>query len=254
MASNEGDTNAMVPDTYKSQQAALLAATKGTFISTGAGGGIGAGFLSSFLSAPSALLYHSIYTFDPFFPGSLRHNLLRAPLHSHELVPLDLSSLADVRKFAASINERVKSGYIPPIRALVLIGGGIFNAKNQRNGVDFTSDGFEKSFQINYLANFLLVLLLLQSMDKTSARIIFISSISHNPAFPSTKGIYLPERRTNMLRKVEELAKGTDEIKVGEEWIAAMRRYGTSKLLMNMFMCVTSFLKCKSRGNIHLTI
>lgn len=42
-----------------------------------------------------------------------------------------------------------------------------------------SEDGYEMSFQVNYLSNFILILLLLQSMDKTNGRILIVGSWSH---------------------------------------------------------------------------
>ena len=210
---------------------------QGTIISTGCSGGLGSGFVKALLKTPYASIYHSVYTYDPSRPGTLPETLAAAPSHSHELIPLDLSLQSNIRSFAASINKRVAAGELPQVRALVLISGGIFNGdpNNGHHGQEFTADGLEKTFAVNYLSNFLLVLLLLPSMGP-GARIIFICSTSHNTAFKSSQGIYLPERRKDLFRNLEDLVKGRDEITPGEEWISAMRRYGTSKLLMCMFI------------------
>ncbi|KAF4488270.1 NADH-dependent flavin oxidoreductase nadA [Colletotrichum fructicola Nara gc5] len=72
--------------------------------------------------------------------------------HSYETMRLDQSSVASVRRVASDINERVAAGFMPPIQALVL-----------------TSDQSQT-------ANFLLCLLLLQSMDKNCGRIIAVRS------------------------------------------------------------------------------
>lgn len=42
-----------------------------------------------------------------------------------------------------------------------------------------SEDGYEMTWQVNYLANQLLVLMLLQSMDTTHGRIVIIGSWSH---------------------------------------------------------------------------
>lgn len=42
-----------------------------------------------------------------------------------------------------------------------------------------THDGYEMSWQVNYLSNLILVLMLLESMDKENGRIMIISSWSH---------------------------------------------------------------------------
>lgn len=42
-----------------------------------------------------------------------------------------------------------------------------------------SDDGYEMTWQVNFLANQLLTLLLLQSMDKKNGRILLIGSWSH---------------------------------------------------------------------------
>lgn len=42
-----------------------------------------------------------------------------------------------------------------------------------------SDDGFEMTWQVNFLANFVLSLLLLQSMDEREGRILIIGSWSH---------------------------------------------------------------------------
>jgi NAD(P)-dependent dehydrogenase (short-subunit alcohol dehydrogenase family) len=42
-----------------------------------------------------------------------------------------------------------------------------------------SDDGYEMTWQVNFLANQLLTLLLLQSMDKENGRILLIGSWSH---------------------------------------------------------------------------
>jgi len=135
-----------------------MSTTEGTIISTGCSGGLGTGFVNALLKTHYASTYHSVYTYDPSRPVTLPETLATAPLHSHELIPLDLSLQSNIRSFAASINQRVAAGKLPPIHALVLISGGIFNSdpNNGHHGQEFTADGLEKTFAINYLSNFLL--------------------------------------------------------------------------------------------------
>ena len=130
----------------------------GTVIVTGANGGLGNAFAQKLLSTA----YHGIFTVRAHTPqssGTLK-KILASTSMSHAIVPLDLGSLTAVRAFADDVNSKVSSGKIPKIRALVL------NAAQQTfHGVQYTSGGIETTFGINYLANFLLVLLLLKSVD-----------------------------------------------------------------------------------------
>jgi NAD(P)-dependent dehydrogenase (short-subunit alcohol dehydrogenase family) len=146
----------------------------------------------------------------------------------YEILSLDISTLASARAGAKAINERVGSGALPPIRTLIL------NAAIQHNqGQAFTNDGFESKFGVNYLSNFLLVLLLLQSMDKESERIVIISSQTHDPL--DTRNAHTKI----IFRDVDTLAKALIEDTKAGKWElsnAGMRRYGMIKTLIVMFM------------------
>lgn len=208
-------------------------ASKGTLLLTGANGGISTGFVSQFLKSPHASQYKGYYTVrDPTSAFTIR-NILESPnasSHEYEIAPLDMSTLESTRKGAAAINKRVAEGTLPPIRALVL------NAGVQDSKLDFTSDGIERVFAVNYLHQFLLVLLLLQSMDKEHGRIVLIGSTSAFPDWWPNKSNYKTEEQKLAFTNIDDVAKGKRVI--DNEFEAAQRRYGGSKVLMIMFMFV----------------
>jgi NAD(P)-dependent dehydrogenase (short-subunit alcohol dehydrogenase family) len=81
-------------------------------------------------------------------------------------VPLDLFSLSSVRRLPAALAAM----QIPPIGGLILNAGGI-NMKAK--SLEFTEDGFERTFQLNFLGHFLLANLLIkhyQTYDHIRAR------------------------------------------------------------------------------------
>jgi len=197
----------------------------GTVIVTGANGGLGSAFVQKLL--PTS--YHGIFTVRGLTAqssGTLKE-ILASTSMSHAIVPLDLGSLVAVRAFAEDINSQVSSGKIPKIRALVL------NAGLQTfHGVKYTGGGIETTFAVNYLANFLLVLLLLKSMDMERGRIVAVSSWSHDTSY------YMNTFVTDKLvfRDPEVMAHPDYEDKEGNYWPAGMRRYGLSKLCMLLFV------------------
>lgn len=161
-------------------------APKGTILVTGANGGLGSAIVSQIIKTPSlADEYHGLYTVRSAKSAQAVSAILARKSRpqqqqhpQHELVDLDLSSLASVRRTAGEINRRVKAGEIPPIRALIL------NAAWQEYTTGTrTGDGFDMAFQVNYLAHFLLTLLLLQSMDRRDGRIVVLGSWSHEYAY-----------------------------------------------------------------------
>jgi NAD(P)-dependent dehydrogenase (short-subunit alcohol dehydrogenase family) len=132
---------------------------------------------------------------------------------SVSFAPLDLFSLASVRRFP----ESLRSMDIPPVQGLILNAGGInMNAKS----VEFTEDGFERTLQLNFLGHFLLVNLLLPEISEP-ARIIFVSSDLHDPA-ATRMGRLTPPR----YGPVENLARAVGPAAN----LKPMARYATAKL------------------------
>ena len=198
-----------------------------TIILTGAGAGLGnaiAHQLVKLHNKPNCIL-----TVRPTQnESSEQYTSLKSAVASSDtkssIQQIELSTLAGVRSFAENINSRVASEELTPIKCLIL------NAAVQNSaGMKFSSDGFELQFQVNYLANFLLTLLLLQSMDKHAGRIVMVSSDSHDP--DSSFGMPHPQwAEPSLLAKPPQ---DSDEI---DPYTAGMRRYGQSKLWMVMFM------------------
>lgn len=156
-----------------------MGGSRGTILITGANGALGSAMVREIVASHSYRSYYGVYTVrDVLSASSLKASLAgddkNASQHSSEIISLDLSRLSSVREFAADINARVRSGSIPPIRAL------IHNAGYQENFTQTsTDDGFDMSFQVNYLSHFLLTLLLLGSMDREEGRILYIGSWTH---------------------------------------------------------------------------
>ena len=207
---------------------------KGSFIITGCNGGLGKAVVAEFLHSSNASSYKGQFAVrNPSTATSLQAVLAASPsAKDHEVTAMDLGNLSSVRKAAKEINDRVKSGEIRPIRALLL------NAALQHvSGQTYTDDGLESNFAVNYLANFLLALLLLPSMDKEEGRIVFTSSWTHDPAHP-LNGHIKDKSHYTVLNDPHDLAKPKENDKAGDEYNAGMRRYGTSKALMALWMYV----------------
>ncbi|KAI1279655.1 hypothetical protein F5Y07DRAFT_357385 [Xylaria sp. FL0933] len=210
-----------------------MASSKGTIVLTGSAGGLGCAIVSKIISTPELLEYHGIYTVrNTLSPAAnLQSILFRAPkTHIHDVESLDLSRLANVREFASNLNARVARGEIPPIRALILNA-----AVNDWGKQSLTEDGFDMAFQSNYLSHWVLMLLLLQSMDRNDGRIVVIGSACHDVNHPIHKitGFYNDEDSKIFFKEdnIESIARGTwcaNNI-VGPE-IAGSRRYGVTKI------------------------
>jgi NAD(P)-dependent dehydrogenase (short-subunit alcohol dehydrogenase family) len=150
---------------------------KGAILVTGANGGLGSAVVSKIVSDGKLWeAYHGVYTVRALDKATVLNGVLKRapPAHEHDVLELDLSRLASVRTVADDINKRVADGLLPPIRALILNAG--YQEHTEQN---FTPDGFDMSFQCNYLSHWLLTLMLLQSMDREQGRIVVVGSWTH---------------------------------------------------------------------------
>ncbi|KAF7550255.1 hypothetical protein G7046_g8073 [Stylonectria norvegica] len=215
-----------------------MTSPKGSILVTGANGGLGSAIVSHILKTPElASNYIGLYTVRKEATATkLKSVLQSAPAsHKNEIVgDFDLGSLASVRETAATINRRVAAGELPPIRALILNAG-----YQDHEELNMTGDGFEATWQINHLANMLLTLLLLQSMDKNEGRILIVGSWSHdiNDERNKTGGGDPFKGYTTLFPGAEALAKGKWSTPQDEGgWLTGFRRYAASKLCVVMFM------------------
>ncbi|KAH6608668.1 short-chain [Trichoderma cornu-damae] len=216
--------------------------SKGTILMTGANGGLGSSIVKNIICTPDlASNYTGVYVVRKAATAKkLKSTLARAPsTHKHETVDLDLSSVDKVKKVAADINARVANGELPRIRALILNAG-----YQERSGLVISDDGFEMTWQVNFLANMLLSLLLLQSMDTQEGRILIIGSWSHDIEDTRNNAVsaYKDPRYTTLFPGVDAVAKGTwSTPEEDPSSSSGFRRYGASKLC--------SIMLCEELGN-----
>ncbi|KAK8062196.1 hypothetical protein PG997_014293 [Apiospora hydei] len=212
---------------------------KGTVILTGANGGLGSAIVKQLDSDAKFSAYHCIYT--------VRDATRTEPLNlhtTHDVVSLDLTKLDNVREVAKTINAnfklqaRVAAGHIPPIRALIVSAG-----YQEFGKQTWTSDGLDNTFATNYLGHWLLILLLLGSMDKEAGRIVYMGSQAHDPKDPrnSRTGAFTDPKYKTFV-SAEDAAASFHAIAEGK-WSPATedagfrggyRRYGASKLFLAM--------------------
>lgn len=152
-----------------------MEAANGTILLTGANGGLGTAIVDIIISRPELSGCHGIYTVrDANTATALQTALGGTKSHPHDILSLDLSNLENVRQVAAAVNAKVAAGEVPPIRALILNA-----AYRESQGQTRTESGLDIAFATNYLGHWLLVLLLLQSMDQESGRIVVVGSWVH---------------------------------------------------------------------------
>ncbi|KAK7930994.1 short-chain dehydrogenase [Apiospora marii] len=201
---------------------------KGTILVTGANGGLGSAIVSRLVTAPDLRAYHGLFTVrNKDSAPALDAALGSSNARSHENVSLDLSRLGSVREVAAVINSKVESGAIPPISAIILNAG--YEEHDQQT---WNEDGLDLTFVVNYLGHWLLTLLLLQSMDRESGRIVWISSCPEDPHHTLNESYKDQKYKTMIKHDLEPIAKGTWSSTADEKnpWMAAYRRYGASKM------------------------
>ena len=216
-----------------------------TIIVTGGAGGIGSEFVRHFLNTHQSSSYHGIYLVHPSESTVklrnllLHHQSLSNLKHSHEIQPLDLSRLHDIHAFTSSIGKRIASGSLPRIHLLLLIAGGFFRSTTAPNGVDYTTDKYEKSFAVNFLANALITQNLHRNFEREGTRVIFMASTTHDPTFLSNTAAYTAADRAHGVYSgpLQSFAEGRqDRTGRRSDFDAAAARYGTSKLLLIMWM------------------
>lgn len=157
---------------------------------TGASGGLGSATARQIATSTELAEYHGLYTVRSSSSGAHVSKLLaqagaaskkvaavpgRQRPHTHEVLAIDLTSQRSIRGAATAINARTAAGDIPPIRALVLNAGFQDFGKQQWVG----DHGVDVTFAANYLGHWLLVLLLLESMDREHGRIVVVGSQAH---------------------------------------------------------------------------
>ncbi|WP_439490283.1 SDR family NAD(P)-dependent oxidoreductase [Algoriphagus sp.] len=132
-----------------------------------------------------------------------------------EHIPLDLSSLDNVRAFVSGIVEKLGQG---KIQVLICNAGMNCPDINSR-----TVDGFETTFAVNHLAHFYLLKLLLPHLD-TNAGIIMTTSGTHDP---DENALSAPPKHANAIWLAHpEKDKTLDNKMI----INAQRAYSSSKL------------------------
>ncbi|KAF2829101.1 putative short-chain dehydrogenase [Ophiobolus disseminans] len=222
-----------------------MSATKGTILLTGANGGLGIAIAQAIATTlPEVGVRHALYTVrSTVAADTVRSALAATKTHPHDILLLDLSKPSSVRETAAAINNRVSTGAIPRIRALILNAG-----YREIGSQTWTEDGLDTAFASNYLGHWLLTLLLLQSMDWESGRIVVVGGMVHDPQDKGNKinKAFEEEPWKHVLadassESVESIAKGTwaaspDDPAQDPRELYGIRRYGAAKLFQIMMI------------------
>lgn len=142
----------------------------GTVLITGPTGGLGRALAMGLAARPAADRPDLLLLGRPGERLDEVARLVRAAGATAESVPCDLSRLADVREAAAAVRDLLAGDALRPLRVLVA-NAGVYPADTRTA----SSDGYQLTFAINYLAHAQLIGDLLHSLTPP-ARIIMIGS------------------------------------------------------------------------------
>ncbi|KAI9680399.1 MAG: hypothetical protein M1822_007157 [Bathelium mastoideum] len=200
-------------------------APKGTILMTGANGGLGTAIVQSIITKPQLAAYQGLYTVRSAATAkSLQSTLAAANSHPHDVLQLDLLRLSS-------------------IRALVLNAG----YRDQQEQT-WTEDGLDVAFVSNYLGHWLLVLLLLQSLDRDSGRVVVVGGWIHDPHDKANKmhGAFEDKQWKTIFadassESIESIARGTwspspEDPAEDPRQLYGIRRCGAAKLCSIMMI------------------
>ena len=167
----------------------------------------------------------ALFTLRSLAKATSLQSILSQSSQKHQLMPVDMSSLESVRNFASTLSELIISGSLPRIRAIVCAA-----AVMHLSGKRVTEDGMEATFQVNYLANVLLIMLLLPVMRR-DCRIIFLTS-NMILAEGAPGGPKVPRFDEYVTKLPDPVMEETGK---GKAFAEGTLRYATSKVLLSMF-------------------
>lgn len=158
----------------------------------------------------------------------LRDLLKQYPDADSSIRELDLTKLSAVHDFATTVAAEIDNGKLPPLASIIC------NAYywNLVGHVETTVDGYEKTFQVNYLAHAALVLRLLGSFGPNGGRVVLFSSDAHWPGKNSLEKY--PPAIPNDLQQLVKPAADDPPDNFGR----GFQRYAVSKLAAVMWMYV----------------
>lgn len=150
----------------------------------------------------------------------LREIIARYPGAKASIHEVDLANLDSVHKFASALSDDIIAKRTPPLKAILcnacywtLIGDS-----------ELTSDGYDKTLQINHISHVALVLRLLDKFAPDGGRILMFSSEAHSPGRAMLEKIppTIPEDLDLLFKPGPQPDKAA----------AGFQRYGNSKLVI----------------------
>ena len=174
---------------------------------------------------------HLVLTVRNISDSEVNTNALRKQIAEHSgarfmIRQLDLASLAAVSDFTKSLANEISRNELPPLESIIC-NAFYWNLAKEK---EMTSDGYEKTFQVNHIAHSSLVLRLLNSFSPSGGRVVLFTSEAHWPGKNSLEKIP-PAIPSNL----DQLAKPPTN--VSEDHMArGFNLYAVSKLVILMWM------------------
>ncbi|TVY81461.1 WW domain-containing oxidoreductase [Lachnellula suecica] len=204
-----------------------------TIIITGANGSLA-------IPTIDYLLQHSpdsnlVLTVRDASDGDVNTSTLRGIVAKHpecgtrvSIRELDLCHLAAVHNFARNIATDISKGSLPPLSAIV----GTAFYWNLVGPLQLTDDGYEKTFQVSYLAHFAMVLRLIKNFRPEGGRILLFTSDGHEAGKNALEKF--PPAICSDPTQLELLVKPAEDASP-DAFGHGFHRYANSKLALVMF-------------------
>lgn len=190
----------------------------------GSNGGLGVAIANALAAEPESSVT-ALFMLRSLSKAAPLESTLSVSSQPYQFMSIDMSNLASIRESVASISRLISSGSLPHIRGLICTA-----AVMQVGGKQVTEDEMEATFQVNYLANFLLVLRLLPVMRR-DCRILFLTS-----NLILDEGELEGSKITRFTQYLEKLPDAVQEEKGrGKVFSEGTTRYAISKVLLSMF-------------------
>lgn len=148
-----------------------------------------------------------------------RHPTANVSIHS-----LDLFSLASVGTFCSTVISHIKSGELPPLKAIIC-NASYWNLVAKPGN---TEDGYDQTLQVSHIAHVALVLRLLGHFASDGGRVVLFSSVTHIPG-KSPLEKYPPEIPPDLDKLVHPTSDGDIQGR-------GFQRYANAKLVVTAWM------------------